>query len=789
MKKTIVGSLFMACALTAGAQYLPNSSFDTWKTTNGKTTQTAGEGSSAVRPGTEPEGWNGSNITQVIAIKGCVTKPSDGDYVKIANYNMFGQIIPGYMTLATPWVFVGGSDLGEMLQLAKYGDGGSYGSTSFTYKPDAISLKYRRTGGTGETSHVIAYLWSGTFKSGVPTSVNTEGVYTYGREMEDVDRVVMGRQTENVSQQGTLIASLDYEITDDQTEWSDLIIPFTYQNTTDAPEKMNVILAASDYWTRPNLKGGTTLDVDDVQFVYYSELASLTYNDESMKIPSDGTIDLSDQVYDASKLSYTLTGKGATADRRYNAQTGVLTLTVKGNDWSEDNKNQHVYSIQFAEPVPASEAAGLYNSLIKVNLLGNVVPSINDVELNEETDGSLTFAMKNFSFMGANVGDVMLKNATLSRADDGSINIVASADPVALAEGAIHAKVDVTGNVKQTGDERELTATVNIGWYSAYPNTETIVPIVAEVSPAPFSAELNGRTLAVTGKVDADVAALVIPTGSEVGSVDLTEVELGDGLATSDFGSDLGNTLFFISGSQALSGNNVVKDGACANLVLTDGQPFYAPEAFTAGAISYNRTDLVANEIYTFVLPFAVSTEQVNGAVYELASITDGVISFAPVSDGTLEANKPYLVRATGTTLLADGASISGEVEAVTEATVENAVTGVTHVGAYQTTEVASEGATSWYGYNQKGTFVKATTGTISPFRTALCVGGNGQSSYVLSLDGTITGIVSATGDVNARVDVYTLSGVCVRKNVPAATALDGLDRGIYIVGGQKVSK
>lgn len=786
MKKTIVGSLFMACALTAGAQYLPNSSFDTWKTTNGKTTQTAGEGSSAVRPGTEPEGWNGSNITQVIAIKECVTKPSDGDYVKIANYNMFGQIIPGYMTLATPWVFVGGSGLGEMLQLAKYGDGGSYGSTSFTYKPDAISLKYRRTGGTGETSHVIAYLWSGTFKSGVPTSVNTEGVYTYGREMEDVDRVVMGRQTENVSQQGTLIASLDYEITDDQTEWSDLIIPFTYQNTTDAPEKMNVILAASDYWTRPNLKGGTTLDVDDVQFVYYSELASLTY-DGTPESEITSTIDLSEQVYDATKLSYTLTGKGATAERSYNAQTGVLTLTVKGNDWSVNNDNQHVYTIQF-KPFDGDMAEAMVSNtrLINVNFSGMVSSSLNTVSLNN-ADGAVSFTMENFSFSMSGstipIGDVTLDNVVLSENADGSTHVTAYNEALALLGGVIVAEVTVTGDVTAEGG---LTANVDINWRQ---DNGSVIPITAEVSPVPFAVSVAGRTLAVTGELSSNLAQLVMVGGSaNISVIDLTGATLTGAFSTEDFGA-AANCLFLVPEGADFTGNNVVADGKCANLVITDGQPFYAPEAFTADAISYNRTDLVANEIYTFVLPFAVSTEQVNGTVYELASITDGVISFAPVSDGTLEANKPYLVRATGTTLLADGASISGEVEAVTEATVENAVTGVTHVGAYQTTEVASEGATSWYGYNQEGKFVKANTGTINPFRTALRIDGNGQSSYVLSLDGTITGIISATGDVNTRVDVYTLSGVCVRKNVPAATALDGLDRGIYIVGGQKVSK
>lgn len=792
IKKTILGSLFMTCALTASAQYLPNSGFDTWKTTNGETTQTAGEGSSAGRPGKEPEGWNGSNIHQVFDITDCVMKPDDGDYVKIANYKIkiASQIIPGYMTLATPWVFVGGGDdLFQMMQLAKYGDGGSYGGTSFTYKPDAISLKYRRTGGTGETSHVIAYLWSGTFKSGVPTSVTSKGVYTYGREMEDVDRVVMGRQTENVSQTGSLIASLDYEITADQSGWKELVIPFTYQNTTEAPEKMNVILAASDYWTRPNLKDGTTLDVDDVQFVYYSELASLTYNGESVEIPSNRTIDLSDQVYDATKLSYTLTGKGATAETTsYDEATAVLTLTVKGNDWSVNNDNQHVYTIQFAKPVPASEVAGQYNSLIKVDLMGNVVPSINNVELNEEADGSLTFAMKNFSFMGANVGDVMLKNAALSRTDDGSINITASADLVELAEGEIHAKVDVTGNVKQTGDEKELTATVNIGWYMGYPDMSTSISIMAYVSPAPFSAELNGRTLAVTGKVDADVAALVIPTGSEVGSVDLTEVELGDGLATSDFGSDLGNTLFFISGSQALSGNNVVADGKCANFVLTDGQSFNAPEGFTASHITYNREVKASangtDEVYTFVLPFTFTADKVNGTVYELSGVNDGVLDFTSV-EGSMElkANRPYLVVSNDTQLL-NASAFSGEVVATGDLTNE-VYGGVTMVGAYEATPITSDA--SWYGYNAKGEFVKATTGTINPFRTAIKSTGS-QSSFALKLDGTVTGIVNLENP-NAKVDVYTISGVCVRKNVPAASALNGLSRGVYIVGGQKVVK
>lgn len=577
------------------------------------------------------------------------------------------------------------------------------------------------------------------------------------------------------------------QLIDVSEDWKQYTVPFTYDQ--DVKPAKQYLLASFTTNPNPGESVGDELYIDDIYFVYNSELASLTYNSESVEIPSNRTIDLSDQVYDATKLSYTLTGKGATAETTsYDEATAVLTLTVKGNDWSVNNDNQHVYTIQFAKPVPASEVAGQYNSLIKVKL-GDVVPSINNVELNEEADGSLTFAMRNFSFMGKNVGDVMLKNATLSRADDGSINIVASADPVALAKGEIHAKVDVTGNVKQTGDERELTATVNIGWYSAYPNTEPIIPIVAEVSPAPFSAELNGRTLAVTGKVDADVAALVIPTGFEVGSVDLTEVELGDGLATSDFGSDLGNTLFFISGSQALSGNNVVADGKCANFVLTDGQSFNAPEGFTASHITYNREVKASangtDEVYTFVLPFTFTADKVNGTVYELSGVNDGVLDFTSL-EGSMElkANRPYLVVSNGTQLL-NASAFSGEV--VVTGDLTNEVNGgVTMVGAYEATPITSDA--SWYGYNAKGEFVKATSGTINPFRAAIKSTGIAPSSYALKLDGTVTGIVNLENP-NAKVDVYTISGVCVRKNVPAASALNGLSRGVYIVGGQKVVK
>lgn len=51
----------------------------------------------------------------------------------------------------------------------------------------------------------------------------------------------------------------------------------------------------------------------------------------------------------------------------------------------------------------------------------------------------------------------------------------------------------------------------------------------------------------------------------------------------------------------------------------------------------------------------------------------------------------------------------------------------------------------------------------------------------------TSTGISTVKPSVaDARVDVYTVSGVLVRKQVASSTALKGLVKGVYIVGGKK---
>lgn len=371
MKKILSATCAMMLAsagMMANAQQLPNVGFDGWKTTNGTTilTSTDSKGSQ-VRPGSEPEGWNASNINQIFDIKTlCEKKEDSGNvYVQLKNTEMVGNVVPAYLTLGTPWVFAHGSNALEMMTYAKYGDGGSFSGVDFGFKPDAISFKYRKIGGTGETSHVIAYLWNGSFSSNVPSEVTNKGVYTYNYSMNDVDRVVVDKQAdENVTATGKLIASLDFNIAEDKQDWTSELVEFTYvpENLKETPSKMNVVISASDYWTRSNLKGNTQLDIDDVKFVYYSRLKSLKLNEVEIEGFSpdvyEYTVEGTKEVYFGSELMSQFTT--AKTEVHYNdygypeyatilvgrfAENGEL---LSGEYKDVDDATSHEYIINFS---------------------------------------------------------------------------------------------------------------------------------------------------------------------------------------------------------------------------------------------------------------------------------------------------------------------------------------------------------------------------------------------------------------------------------------------------------
>lgn len=423
MRKILLTALLAAGGLTASAQSLPNGDFQQWKTTCGKSDQTSFNGAfpySPVglknRPGVEPEDWNGSNVNQtVIANKkepGLVTKGSE-NFVRLQNkfvgVNSYGSNAPAFINFATPWVYAV-TNINEC-------DGGVYGSKAFTYKPDAIKGVFKRTQGeVPENAHIIAYFWTGTFKSPIAQTGSNGKKST--RIQDDVDRAVMERpDAGTITGDGKLIASCDYAFaTTKNHDWEEIVVPIDYKQTNVAPTKMNVIISSADYWTRKNIQVNSILEVDDVQFVYYHALKNVTYNGKPIEVKENESqfyIPISpDETFDLNKLKYDKVGVGATVeDPVYDAAKNTVTITVKGNDFEKNDKSVTTYVFTIVKEQTN------FTDGISVKLEGSGTFPISDatIQLVKELDGSHTFQLKNFSLAQGQVpvGTIRIKNLTI----------------------------------------------------------------------------------------------------------------------------------------------------------------------------------------------------------------------------------------------------------------------------------------------------------------------------------------------------------------------------------------
>ena len=488
MKKSFLlsGALLLSIsAFTANAQQIPvsNLDFTSWKGTCGTSTWTStmySKGGDFTRPGDEPSEWNGSSVTSFGMNMKTISK--DGTSVKIENYNFnkFGinQTIPGYLTLGTPWVFVGGTGIGNANSYAPYGDGGSYGGLSFNYKPDAIKVKYKKTN-SGETSHIIAYLWSGEFVSKVPTSYDKKGnKYTYGRELSNVDRVVLGRQTDNVTKKGTLIASVDYSIAAETTDWKDEVIELKYQDGVDKTtkvENVNIVFSSSDYWTRANLKGKTSLTIDNTSFVYYSTLTSLKAGSKAIAL-KDGVYNytVAGKMPTEKEVVATCKSQFADAAVAVDAANYKVTVTVTNQGGEDvDGATQHVYTLQYTAPV-VKQYAGILN--VEMGGEDVIANATQEVTISYYNDNTCDFSLPHFMFMGTDIGNIEIPNVKVSEDAAGTKTFTdGEVEAMKLAEGGIVAHVVLNGGTITSAGVINMPITV--GWMSGYPDDKTELPI------------------------------------------------------------------------------------------------------------------------------------------------------------------------------------------------------------------------------------------------------------------------------------------------------------------------
>ena len=216
------------------------------------------------------------------------------------------------------------------------------------------------------------------------------------------------------------------------------------------------------------------------------------------------------------------------------------------------------------------------------------------------------------------------------------------------------------------------------------------------------------------------------------------------------------------------------------------------PSIGTTGSAEVHLTrTFSANSWNSLCVPFAISEAEVkdqfgnDAKVAEFTGATATTLEFSSCTG--IEAGKPYLV------YIPEGAT---QPEYFT-------FKGVTaFVG--QPTNVVQQGSTNekttFHGYFYKSTAPKGSyvlrknlvyhlvsDMDIKGFRAVLIDGPATQRVFTQwSLDGTTTGIGNIDATVIQRYNVYNTNGQMVRH---AATSLDDLPHGVYIVNGKKVIK
>lgn len=220
-------------------------------------------------------------------------------------------------------------------------------------------------------------------------------------------------------------------------------------------------------------------------------------------------------------------------------------------------------------------------------------------------------------------------------------------------------------------------------------------------------------------------------------------------------------------------------------------ESYSTPSIGTTGSSEVHLTrTFSANSWNSLCVPFAISEAEVktqfgnDAKVAEFTGATTTTLEFSSCTD--IEAGKPYLV------YIPEGAT-------QTKFTFK----GVTAF-ASQPIDVEQQGSTNekttFHGYFYKSTAPKGSyvlrknqvyhlvsDMAIKGFRAVLIDGTATQRVFTQwSLDGTTTGIGNIDANVIQRYNVYNTNGQMVRH---AATSLDDLPHGVYIVNGKKVIK
>lgn len=218
---------------------------------------------------------------------------------------------------------------------------------------------------------------------------------------------------------------------------------------------------------------------------------------------------------------------------------------------------------------------------------------------------------------------------------------------------------------------------------------------------------------------------------------------------------------------------NFIVNGACDNLVIDETATNYlVPHAINATGFSYNRV-LNANTLYSLCLPFNYELPE-GVKAYEFTNQDGNELVFTCISEGTLAANTPYLLKTAEESPLTITYDQGCNINATDEGTTFIGTTKGYHEGENNTAAILQSG----------GVWKKAGQKIVPAFRAYIDISSLSGSApqLVTRLSGDITAIrlVNSNGEAEK---IYDLKGQYV------GDILEQLPNGIYLKNGKKIIK
>lgn len=898
----------VATSFTAQAQQLPNANF------NGKWVDCIpfiGSNETGKVQGTQPEGWVISNVNGYQGLGATIvgSQLTENENLAVALKNtpnpfMASQIVPAYMSLGTTWNTSKG-----MIAITNK-DGGSFGGMKFTHRPDAIQFKYKRTAAEPSVpATVVAYMWKGEWQQAdVPVSIALSGE-PKKETMINRDRSILGMESAEggavtKSEDALCIAQIQEKLSEITEEWKEMTIPFNYADKNAVPTHINVIFAANDYFDASTVKKDNTLSIDDVAFVYYHALESLTYGDKVYTPNAEGVIDLSEVAFDANTpMQFHVKGVGATVEKgTLNADTQEMTLEVRGNDFAANPESKTTYTLRFkAEaPAPALELTSLtisgmpfealeagktaytlpyvynpgivfkgttnegytvsesvFDNKAKTHTVNVVDPAKNDttsyvfsftdavedaatgnyegalsvvltaqdnnsvptalsnanIRITKNANGTINLAIDDFAFGGMVVGDIFVSNVPMK---DGKIEktrrtiLMTDFDEagnkldysMGWMMGALPVEVsaDLNTTDKRTSASIDIITAENPMLAMMFKGIHVdFVPftVSGEMKENGFGGRQYYENLKVKGAVTkenckflqinnhyVDAASNNEEHNLPMSFLDLSEATVAADVTMSDImagAPKANNTLVYLPEGNTIEAANAIVGTNAKELALNDTLTFVSPKAFTAEAVNYSR-EFEADSYATLFLPFG--TEKFDGEAYKFVKADSEKLYFETAKQ--LEALTPYLVKPLSAKPFANAAA---EVAVAANDTVVKVTNnGMTFAGVLTAADSLNAEGEKVFALNADNAFAPVNDKACAAFR-AIMFGNSKAEVLTLVIDNKVTGIVDASLDFNKLVDVYNIEGKLIRSRVAAASALNGLGSGIYIINGKKVIK